>query len=174
MMKASRKGRYGRKGGSEFRSFFGETVDQSLDAVFEMDLSEVDEQSKALATQPEWRQHLFGVDGVQCFDGLQVHDHQVGNQQVGAKPFIEAQLFETNGNRNLPLNTKAKSAQFVGKHDFINRFEQTRPKSRVNFKRHVKHSLRNFVFTNNTERRTAMHQLSIQTFASSASFARGN
>ncbi len=116
-------------------------VDDSLDAVFQVRCAEVDQQTKPSITQPKLSQQLLAVQWLKRLDRLQLDNESVSNEQVGAETFFEGDAVVRNGNRFLPFDRDTVLTDLIGEQDFIDRFQKTRPKSRVQLVGPVKHDL---------------------------------
>jgi len=151
-MNASRKERKGRKEGGKFSSetatpFFGQSVHDAFDAVFQMNLTNADQKAVTPLTQAKLRQHLPAVNRNELLHGFKLHNHFVLDEQIGTKAFIEHEFVVTNGNRNLSLHTKTLFLQLIGQRHFVDGFQQSGPGARVNLEGHVEDDFGNFIFT---------------------------
>src|SRR5882757_6415900 len=123
-MKASRKEREGRKEGGKLSCetatpCFRQSIYDAFDAMFQMNLTEVDQKTKTPVAQAELRKQLFTVNRNQFLHGFKLHNHFFLDEQIGAKAFIEHELVVPNGNRDLSLHTKPLLLQLVGQRYFI-------------------------------------------------------
>jgi hypothetical protein len=73
------------------------------------------------------------VDGVELLRGLQLDDDEVFHEHIGAKPFVECDSVDTDGNWHLSFNSKTPLSQSVAKEHFVNRFQQPWSHLRMEF-----------------------------------------
>src|SRR3954466_7815598 len=99
-------------------------VRDALDAVLEVNFSEVNQQPESTITQSELSKHLFPMHGRQGFDRLQFHNNAIFHQQVRPEALLEAQLLVTNRDRHLSAHRYSPPGQFVRQHGFIHRLKQ--------------------------------------------------
>lgn len=130
-MKISRKERKGREengkpGQAGTRRLFRQTIDDSFDSVFEASCTEINQQSKSMAAQPELGEDLFAVNSRKFFNRLQFDNDFVLDQEVSAKSLVEDQCVISNRDGNLPFNAKVVLAQFMRQNHFINTLKETR------------------------------------------------
>ncbi len=78
-------------------------------------------------------------------DGLDLNDDFFAHHQIGAKRFIESNAVVNNRHRFLSLNRDGMLPHFMREHDFVNRFQQTRPQLRVHKKSRIQHDLGEFI-----------------------------
>jgi hypothetical protein len=76
---------------------------------------------------------LLGMDGMIFLNGLEFYDDKFFNQQVSAKSFVEFNAIVFNRDWHLPTHAQAAFLEFMRQSYFINRFQQPRPKRRVQF-----------------------------------------
>src|SRR5437899_958944 len=64
------------------------SIRNALDSIFEQDGAEVNQQAQTSVAQSQLRQDLFGMHGVQLFDGLQLNNNRSFDNQVCPKAFL--------------------------------------------------------------------------------------
>lgn len=126
-------------------------VDDSLDAVFQVHCAEVNQQAQPPIAQAQLGQQLLAVQWLERFDRLQLDDKFVSNEQISAETFLEGDAVVRNGNRFLPFDRETVLTEFIGEQDFVDRFQETRPKSRVQLVGPVKHDLGELVLVHSRE-----------------------
>ena len=147
---SSRKERKGRKERTELgnnpAAFFRHSIGDTLNAVFEPDFSEVDQQSESPVAQSQLRKNLLAVNPNELLHGFQFYDDLALNQQIGAETLIESEFVVANRDGYLSFDVKSLLAEFVGEDDFINAFEQARPGGCVNLESRIKNDLGQLIF----------------------------
>ncbi len=131
---------------------FGKPVHNSFDAIFKVDLAEVNQEAQSPIAQPQLGQYLFAVNPKQLLHRFQFDNYASFNQQIGAKSFIKNQFIVTDRNRHLPLDAKALFPQLMREGDFVNAFEQAGASLCVNFERCIENNFRELVFRESTLR----------------------
>jgi hypothetical protein len=66
------------------------------------------------------------------FEGLDLDDQSLLNEQIDAIAFVELNALEGNGERLLPLNKESLAGQCIREHRFIHGLEQSRAKALMN------------------------------------------
>ena len=70
------------------------------------------------------------MDRSQAFDGLQLHENTVVNQQISQEADVETQIIVPDSNRNFALNVEISLGELVCQDGLIDRFLQARPEGR--------------------------------------------
>src|SRR5437773_18838 len=120
-----------RRNQSKHQRFFGHTIGDPLNAVFDHVLAEIDEEAESFIHQPQIGQDLFAVNRIECRDRFHFHDHAIVDDQVGAKAFVEPDPIPRDRNRYLSFHGVAVFAQFMRKQDFVYDFEDAWPEPSV-------------------------------------------
>jgi hypothetical protein len=108
-----------------------EPIHHSADAVLYHRRAEVDEESQSEVKQPKTRQELLGMYAGNLLDGLQLHNHAILSDEIRAKTFVEPQSVEHNGDRFLAFDLQAPLLEFARSDDFVDRFQESWTKRRV-------------------------------------------
>lgn len=145
-MKASRKDAKTRRLLKSETVLLRQPVRNPLHTGLEQCRAKVDQQTEAFVCEAKLREHLFGMDSREFFDGFQFNDDEVLHNQVRAKTFFKDKVVIPDGDGHLPLHFKSSLPQLIGKDDFINRFEQSRPESVVNVKSRIDDHTGDFIF----------------------------
>jgi len=124
-----------------------EPVYDSVNAVFDEDLAEIDEQPKAFIAQAKVGENLLLMHRGDLFNGLQLDDDLVFHHQVGTKAFIEMDVVVDDGNGLLADDVKASKDQFMGQDGLIDRFEEPWAKSLVDVEGGINDVAREFIFS---------------------------
>lgn len=75
-----------------------------MEAFFEGGAAEIDQQSDGEVEKTQVSQDLLGVDGGECFNRFQFHDHHAFDQQIDAESGIELHFVEFKRDGLLPLD----------------------------------------------------------------------
>jgi len=127
------------------RRSFRETVCDSFDAVLQMNLAEIDQQTQPMTAQPELGQNLFPVNRRERLHRFQFNDDTIARQQIGAEAFVKIQIAVPDRNWHLASHRYARFRKFVGHHGFVDRLQQPRSELRVHSEGRVENNLRNLV-----------------------------
>jgi hypothetical protein len=102
------------------------SVRDTLDSIFEVKHVEVEQETSLQAGETKIREQLCGVHGCQLVNRLDLHHHQVRDQEIN--PIAGVQLYRVicNRDRYLTLNLMSALDQLVRKADFISALQQTR------------------------------------------------
>ena len=84
--------------------FARKAVYDTFDAVLEMFLPKVQQQSKFAVAQAKLSEELLAMNSGQLFDGLQLHDDHALDEEVRAKAFVKNKLIVVDGNWDLALD----------------------------------------------------------------------
>src|ERR1044071_1525697 len=101
-------------------------VDDPLNAIFQANGSEVEQQSDLVAAKAQIGENLLGMYRCEFFDGFQFHDDSSLDEQVGTKALFKNHFIITNRNRDLPFHAQSSLPQFMRQKDFVNRLQQAR------------------------------------------------
>ena len=88
-------------------------------SVFDQLDSEVDQQSKTLVGKPQVGQEHLLMDPGHGFDGLQLDDNAVFDDQVRAKAQFQPDAIPFYGNRHLTFHMQAALLQLMHHHGFV-------------------------------------------------------
>lgn len=111
------------------RSIMGcgsDSADQSLDAVFQKNLIEVDEEAKSFSGKFEVGKQLRLEQSDQPLDGFDLNDHAICDYKIQPKSCVKSDVLINDGKRNLPLEFDTASRQLVTETNFIDGFQETR------------------------------------------------
>jgi hypothetical protein len=116
------------------RRVFGveRSVDQAFDPILDLSFTKVDQKTQFAIGEPQIGQHLFRVDRRKSFEGFQLNQDFVGDDEVGTKALFEEEAFVADGNWDLALDVEAALSHFVSKDDFVNGLEEPGSKLLVN------------------------------------------
>src|SRR5207237_7406795 len=123
---------------SEHQRFFGHTIGDALNAMFDHVLAEINKEAKSFIHQPQIGQDLFAVDRIERNDRFHFHDHEIIDDQVGAETLVEPDPIPRDRNSYLSFHGVAVFAQFMRKQHFVYDFEDAwsepsmQPVGRVN------------------------------------------
>ena len=134
-----------RRNQSKHQRFFGHTIGDPLNAVFDHVLAEIDEEAESFIHQPQIGQDLFAVNRIECRDRFHFHDHAIVDDQVGAKAFVEPDPIPRDRNSYLSFHQVAMFAQFMCKQDFVYDFEDAGPEPSVQAVGRVNDHSRDFI-----------------------------
>jgi hypothetical protein len=126
-------------------SFFGITNNYSPDSVFQQRYVEVDQEAYVVARQFEVGDHLGYVDRVYVFNGFQLDDHFVGNEQIHAVAAIDPNALVRDADALLTLAAEPPLLQLVNETALIRGLEKPRPKLPMHIDRRPDDALGNFV-----------------------------
>jgi hypothetical protein len=132
--------------GANKKGSIREPVHDSVNAVFDEDLAEVDEQPETYVAQAKVGEKLLFVHRGDLFNGLQFDDNLVFHNEVSTKAFIEMDVVVDDGNGLLADDVKASKSQFMGQDGLINRFEEPWAKSLVNVEGGINDVARDIIF----------------------------
>src|SRR5882724_282002 len=134
-----------RRNQSKHRRFLGHAIGDPLNAVLDHVLAEIDEEAESFIHQPQIGQDLFAVNRIEHRDRFQLHDHEIIDDQVGAKAFVEPDPIPRDRNRYLSFHGVAMFAQFMRKQDFVYDFEDPWPEPSVQSVGRVNNQSRDFI-----------------------------
>src|SRR5438552_3675680 len=134
-----------RRNQSKHQRFFGHTIGDPLNAVFDHVLAEIDEEAESFIHQPQIGQDLFAVNRIECRDRFHFHDHAIVDDQVGAKAFVEPDPIPCDRNNYLSFHGVTMFAQFMRKQDFVYDFEDAWPQPSVQAVGRVNDHSRDFI-----------------------------
>src|SRR6266567_130560 len=120
-----------RRSQSKDRRFFRHTIGDALNAVLDQVFAEINKEAKSFIHQLQIGQNLFAVNRIERSDRFQLHDHEIIDDQVGAKAFVEPDPIPRDRNRYLSFHQVTMFAQFMCKQDFVYNFEDAWPEPSV-------------------------------------------
>jgi len=120
-----------RRDNSKDRRLFGHAIGDALNAVHDQVFAEVDKEAKSFIHQPQIGQDLFAVNRIERGDRFHLHDHEIIDDQVSAKAFVEPDSIPCDRNNYLPFHGVAVFPKFMRKQDFVNDFEDAWPQPSV-------------------------------------------
>ena len=110
-----------------------------------MECAEIYQQAETTATQAQLGEHLLGVKRREPFNGLQLHDHLVSDEQVRAESLSKNQIPNADGYWQLASHRNTALSQFIGQHHLVDRLQQPWPELCVDAERCSQHYLRDIV-----------------------------
>ncbi len=134
-----------RRNQSKHQRFFRHTIGDTLNAVLDHVLAEIDKEAKSFIHQPQIGQDLFAVDRIERSDRFQLHDHEIIDDQIGAETFVEPDPIPRDRNRYLSFHGVAMFAQFMRKQDLVYDFEDAWPEPSVQAVGRVNDHSRDFI-----------------------------
>ena len=149
----------------------GKPIRHSFDAVLQVNLTKINQESEALSAQAKLGEELLAGDGGEGLDGFQFNDQRFAHQKVRSKTFFKEKFVVANRNWHLPSNYDSALGEFVRKHRFVDRLQQTGPESRVNREGRIKHGFGQRIFIHSTSIVEDPGALTTPTFAPFASLA---
>ena len=121
------------------------SVDGTDDAIAQKGFAKVEQIAELQAGQFQIGLDLFAVGRTELGNGLEFEDHAVGDDEVGAKAFVEGEAVVGDGDRNLTPHGEAAFLEFVGEDGLVNGFEQAGAEAAVNVDGGVENDLTDFV-----------------------------
>jgi hypothetical protein len=103
--------------------FFFQSIDDTGDAVLDQRRVEVDQQAKPLVSQFQIGQKLLFVNGREGLDRLDLDDHPVLDNQVGAEPDIDPNRSVDNRDRLLADRLESTLGKFISEYRMVYRFQ---------------------------------------------------
>src|SRR5882724_2518439 len=134
-----------RRNKSKYQRFFGHTIGDALNAVFDHVLAEINKEAESFIHQPQIGQDLFVVDRIERSDRFHFHDHEIIDDQIGAEAFVEPDPIPRDRNRYLSFHGVAMFAQFMRKQHFVYDFEDAWPEPSVQAVGRVNDYSRDFI-----------------------------
>jgi hypothetical protein len=134
-----------RRNKSKHQRFFGHTIGDALNAVFDHVLAEIDKEAESLIHEAQIGQDLFAVDRIERRDRFQLHDHEIIDDQISAETFVEPDPIPRDRNKYLSFDRVAVFAQFMRKQDFVYDFEDAWPEPSVQAVGSVNDHSRDFI-----------------------------
>jgi hypothetical protein len=110
----------------------GQAIDDPRNPVLDPFQSEVQDKTDLEPGQNQVSAKLLGMNRMVLFHRFKLHDDRIFHQQVSSKPLIKFHTFVFHGNRDLASYLQAASLQFESQRHLAHRFQQTRPKLRLN------------------------------------------
>lgn len=96
---------------------------------------EVHEESRGISRDLQIGDHLRETDSLQVFDGFQLDDDTLVDEQIDPEPAGDAMSFVVQGNQSLALDTEAFPCQLDQQSFAVHRFQQARAEDSVHFDR---------------------------------------
>jgi hypothetical protein len=122
-----------------------EVVHDTTQTFFESCRAEVDEETDLEIREAEIREELFAVHCREFLHGLDLDDHAVIDQQINPECVREQQAFVFEAEDFLSLDFESSLHEHASQYEFVNRFQQSRPKRSMNLNRRIDDRARNLV-----------------------------